>query len=267
MTIRFQIYNKSFYSMAVGTYYDPNNDNVPFVIVLPSAYKPREEVQGFNPIAPGQHPMPKEHIINQINNITFMFEKRMGMYQAENKARYKAFLAKQTNGYSIVIDQYIKLENIQGSISLLDLKRKLEGYSDETLLKTSVPIIEQNEREVRNIYNNVERYKLPIETINDNIQFPEFISLTKYGPKLGLSDLYPYIKNSPLPENTLERNRIPGTEDALIVKISNQETIKALSKDEIYRKVLELYDELPKEEKLKDNTTIRNNLLQQLQNE
>jgi polyhydroxyalkanoate synthesis regulator protein len=92
-------------------------------------YTPRKEVMGHNPVAPGQHPMPKEFLEKQIRHMSYLFANEYGMFRPQSKAAAKTFIAKQTISYKLDKEQTMEVRPANGSMSLFELKSHIEQFS------------------------------------------------------------------------------------------------------------------------------------------
>ena len=122
-TIKIQVWTDNYYCKVIGIWRpheeegaipeepDPNSPtkykdetkmNLPKYVVLSSVFEPRSEVLGFNPIAPGQHPIPKDFLEDQTRQISYMFANDIGVFTPPNKQIAAKFIAKETLNYKMI---------------------------------------------------------------------------------------------------------------------------------------------------------------------
>ncbi len=254
--IKIQIWTDLFYCRVIGiwrpeeseSYIPPVPDtrseqqkNVPYLIVLSSVYQGRQEVIGVSPVAPSQHPMPKEFLEDQIRHISYMFANEIAMFRAHNKAITNSFLAKQTVNYTLMKEINMTVAPATGSISLEELKVSIENYSLEEQKKIKVMVSGESSKDAyakedidKFIHN--EKY---IVNNKPKIGLEQYISINKIRPMYQVKD--PYISNSPLPED-LTDSFAPGTENAAITKTILAATQNVILNNNIEKETLQTFD-------------------------
>lgn len=248
-----------YYCRVIGIWYpDTLKDNeAPFVIVTSSMFEPRSEVMGHNPIAPGQHPMPKEFMTQQVRHMSYLFANEFGIFQAPSKPLFKTFIAKQTIGYSMVKEFKMNVTPASGSISLEDLRNSIDQYTIEEQKKIQVMTIGEHPKDA-----NAKHIDQFIHTDkNDNIQ--QYISITKLVPVYNVDDVY--INNSQLPQDPAAQSFAPGTDEHPLVKNMLADVATAIEADTLNRELLGVIDSsatpLNKEEVLSASLANKNKLL------
>jgi len=217
----------------------PYFNDSPFIIVLSSIFKPRTEVMGNNPVAPGQHPMPKDFMEQQVRHMSYLFANEFGIFQPETKAITKSFLAKQTFSYKMVKEFNMNVTPATGAMSLKDLKNSIEQYSIEDQEKIQVLTVGENpiDADAKGIENFIHT------DTNDGTR--QYISVTK------LANVYPidnpYIVKSILPEDPSIASLPPGTQDAELSQAFVNEAEAAKQIDTTNREALEVFDNLSAE--------------------
>jgi len=220
--------------------------NLPRYIVLSAVYEPRREVIGNNPVAPGQHPIPKEFLDDQTRQISYMFANDMGIFTPPTKAAAKTFLAKQTNGYKLKKEIEREVRPASGSMTAKDLRDSLNQYTDEEL--ENMPVMIAGEHPKDSEKRGMEAFQYTDKSQKDlENPIPQYITVNKITPVYEIED--PYINNSPLTPDIVEKALPPGTEDAPAAQESIDNKTAVLEEDNMNRDALEVYDEMmePKE--------------------
>lgn len=215
--------------------------NLPRYIVLSSVYEPRIEVLGNNPIAPGQHPIPKEFLDDQTRQISYMFANDMGIFTPPSKQIAATFLAKQTNGYKMKKEIKREVRPANGTMTMKDLRDSLGKYSDEELEAMPVMILGENPKDADKrglsefIYTD--RNGTP-----EQPSIPQYITVTKITPVYELED--PYISNLPITEDHIEKSLPPGTADEPMSAEVTSGAIALAETDAMNREALAVADEM-----------------------
>jgi len=192
-----------------------NKQNLPRYIVLSSVYEPRKEVMGNNPVAPGQHPIPKDFLDDQTRQISYMFANEMGIFTPPSKNHAKTFLANQTLGYKMKKEIKREVSPANGSMNMKELRDSLNQYTDEEL--EAMPVLVAGENKKDNDKRGLAEFlysdkTAPMETEKTEEPSQHYLTLTKILPVYELED--PYINNLPIGEDHIEKSLPPGTEDA-----------------------------------------------------
>jgi hypothetical protein len=220
--------------------------NLPRYIVLSSVYEPRREVMGNNPVAPSQHPIPKEFLDDQTRQISYMFANDMGIFTPPTKQAAASFLAQQTVGYKMKKEIKREVRPATGSMTAKDLRDSLNQYTDTELEGMPVMIMGENPKD--SAKRGMETYQY-IDKSQENLEnpIPQYITVTKITPVYELED--PYLSISPIDSDIIEKSLPPGTEDAPMSQ-EGIESVTALAEEmDMNKSVLEVYDEMvaPKE--------------------
>ena len=238
----------------VNEYSESSKINLPKYIVLSSVYQPRSEVMGNNPVAPGQHPIPKEFIDDQTRQISYMFANEMGIFTPPTKQISQTFLAKQTLGYKMIKEIKREVTPAQGSMTLKDLRDHLGQFTDEELESMPMLVLGENQKDADK--RGLEKYlysdKQSDEVVTDEPIQLQYLTMTKIHPVYELED--PYIKKSPITEDHAEKSLPPGTEEEPMVQEGMEQVEDMVAEDDMNRDALEVYDEMmtPKEEIVTD---------------
>ena len=254
--IKIQVWTDLFYCRVIGIwrpeessdYKAPVPDtrseqekNVPYFVVLSSVYQGRQEVIGANPIAPSQHPMPKEFMENQIRHISHMFANEIGIFQPPNKAIANSFLAKQTVNYSLVKEINMTVSTSTGSMSLEELKLSIDNYSIEEQKKIKIMITGEAPQDAY-AKDDIDKFIHNEKYFVDNkpkIGLEQYISVTKLMPIYQVKD--PYISNASLPSD-INDSLAPGTEDAEMSKTVLGMTQNVILENTIEQETLKTFD-------------------------
>lgn len=217
--IKIQIWTDGFFCKTIGiwrpeeepSYIAPDTDtrssqeiNIPFYLVLSSVFSPRSEVLGNNPIAPSQHPMPRDFLKYQIRHISYMFANDIAIFQPPTKAIAQAWITKQTIGYKLDKEYQVQVSDDTGNMTLKDFKNSLAAFSDTQLEKIKVKTVAENPLDAA--AKNLNDY---IHIADDDI--PQYISITKLLPVFDIQD--PYIPRNILDPDTINNSTIPNTQD------------------------------------------------------
>jgi len=211
-------------------------NDAPFMVVLSSMYKPRNEVHGGNPVAPGQHPIPKDFLEKQIRHISYLFANEFGIFQPETKALAQTFIAKQTISYKKIKELKMNVSPATGSMSLKELRDSIDQYTDEEQHK--IQVITVGEHPLDAAEKDIKKYIHTGKNIGDEI--PRYITITKLTPVYTTND--PYIKKTSLPEVPADQSIAPGTEEVEISKEILNQTEMAIAEDDSNREALKTFD-------------------------
>jgi len=241
-TIKIQVWTDLNYCRVIGIWYpeEPEDaidfNDAPYLLVLSSIFEPRTEVMGNNPIAPGQHPIPKDFLEKQIRHISYLFANDFGTFQPYSKGIAKTFLAKQTVSYKKIKEFDMTVTPASGSISLKAFRDSIDQYTEEEQEAIQVMTIGENPQDAH--AKDIEDF-IHVEK-SDNME--QYISITKLTPVYKVDD--PYIVKTSLPEDPAFSSLPPGTEDAEASQefIENVESKK--TEDTINRETLKTYDTL-----------------------
>lgn len=237
--ITIQIWTDMFYCRTVGIWYPSTlkDNEAPFVIVTSSMFEPREEVMGTSPIAPGQHPMPKEFMEQQVRHMSYLFANEFGIFQAPSKPLFKTFMAKQTTGYSMVKEFKMNVTPATGSITLEDLRNSIDQYSIEEQKRIQVMTVGEHPKDAdaKHIDQFIHSDKY------DGIQ--QYISITKLVPVYNVDDTY--IVNSHLPLDPLSQSFAPNTETHPLVQNELEKVSSVIEIDRLNRELLAIIDASP----------------------
>lgn len=198
--------------------------NLPRYIVLSSVYEPRKEVMGNNPVAPGQHPIPKYFLDDQTRQISYMFANEMGIFTPPSKNHAKTFLANQTMGYKLKKEIKREVSPAQGTMNMKELRDSLNQYTDEELEEMPILVVGENRKDTNKRELTRFLYSDKMNTSSTEEQTQHYLTLTKILPVYELED--PYINNLPIGEDHIEKSLPPGTEEAPM----SQEGIDNVSK-------------------------------------
>jgi|688.fasta_scaffold51886_8 hypothetical protein len=210
--------------------------NLPVLLVVTNMFVGRSEVIGNTPIVSSQHPMPADFLKKQTRNIAHMFENDLGTFKPESKAQAASFLAKMTVGFTKVKEMRVKINPIQGSMSLKELKDSLSTLTDEQLTKIRVPIFAENPLDItdRGLSDN-------LHTIGDSTT-KQFISITKI---LNIYDVEnPYIDTNQLPTREMVDEAYAGMENDPVAQASKKATLDAITKHEYEFELLKTIDKI-----------------------
>jgi len=241
--ITIQVWTDLYYARTIGIWYpdaptDPSIDfnDAPFLIVLSSMYEPRQEVQGFNPVAPGQHPIPKEFLESQIRHMSYLFANEYGIFQPKSKALAKTFIAKQTVSYNMIKEIDMTVSPATGSMSLKDLRDSIDQYTEEEQKKIKVITVGENSKDAD--AKGIDDF---IYTQKQDGQ-RQYISVTKLAPVYEIND--PYIDNAPLPADPAVASLPPGTENNPISQEIIGEVGAARAKNTTNKEALKTFDKM-----------------------
>ena len=215
--------------------------NLPRYIVLSAVYEPRSEVLGNNPVAPGQHPIPKEFLDDQTRQISYMFANDMGIFTPPSKQAAASFIAKQTNGYKMKKEIKREVRPANGTMTMKDLRDSLGKYTDDELEAMPVMILGENPKDADKrglsefIYTD--RNGTP-----EQPSIPQYITVTKITPVYELED--PYISNLPITEDHIEKSLPPGTADEPMSAEVTSGAIALAETDAMNRDALAVADEM-----------------------
>jgi len=232
-------------------YKDETKMNLPRYIVLSSVFEPRSEVMGNNPIAPGQHPIPKDFLEDQTRQISYMFANDMGIFTPPSKQIAGKFIARQTLNFKLIKEIEREVRPASGTMTAKDLRDSLNQFTDEELEKIPVLIVGENPKDaMKKDLSKFQYIDKNQEHLEDPI--PQYLTVTKITPVFELDD--PYISNSPIGEDHIERSLPPGTEDNPMSEEITKGAIELAEEAEMNKDVLETYDEMiaPKEDPVLD---------------
>lgn len=219
----------------------PQEEGAPFLIVTSSAFEPRQEVMGGNPIALGQSPMPKEFLETLVSNMSQLFANETGMFQLKTKALTNSFIAKQTISYNMIKEVPMTVTPVQGAMSLKDLKDYINGFSEEE--QETIQVINNVEKPTQTDGKHIEEFIFGDKTDNQSM----YITVTKLFNIYETAD--PYIKMTTLPEDPAD-GLAPGTEEAPNSMEIIDNTTEIIDADTVEREALETFDDItnPEEE-------------------
>lgn len=257
--ITVQVWTDLYYSRTIGIWYPPaptitepsgpispleqkqeKPNDAPFIIVLSGMYQPRSEVLGNNPVAPGQHPIPKDFLQKQVRAVCTMFANNQGVFQPHSKATAKTFLAKQTISYKKIKEVKIDVSPVQGSITLKELRDSIDQYTEEEQNNMLVMTAGENPEDTKDKHIDKFIYSDKQESTQ------QYITITKLN-----KDFYPvdpYIKKDTVPSNPADALP-PQTENAPASQPIINEMQNNAQTDAMNREALKTSD------KMKDNTT------------
>lgn len=247
--ITIQIWTDLYYTRTIGIWYpeppspielttpdqeQPSFNDAPFLIVLSGTFTPRSEVMGGNPVAPGQHPMPKEFLESQVRHMSYLFANEFGIFQPQDKAHAKTFIAKQTVGYKMVKEMDINVSPATGSMSLKDLRDSIDQYTEQE--QKDIKVITVGEHPKDADAKGIEEF---IHTDKAS-STRQYISVTKLTPVYEIENSY--IEKSPLPVDPAVSSLPPGTADAPLSQDQIALTVDAKQTDNTNRETLETFD-------------------------
>jgi len=243
--ITIQLWTDLYYCRVIGIWYPeapaeednavPFND-APFLLVLSSMFEPREEVQGGNPVAPGQHPIPKDFLEKQIRHMSYLFANEFGIFQPKSKAAAKAFIAKNTISYKMIKEIDVTVSPATGSMTLRDLRNFIDQYTEDE--QKEIQVLTVGEHPLDADAKHIEKF-IHADKIESQRQY---ISVTKLTPVYGVENAY--IKNTPLPVDPAFSSLPPGTADAEMSQAVLAETEAAIAEDNTNREALETFDNM-----------------------
>lgn len=236
--INIQVWTDMYYCRIIAFWYPPatleNSDPAPFVLVTSSMFEPREEVMGINPIAPGQHPIPKDFLQQQLRHVSYMFANQFGIFQPPSKQLYATFIAKQTVGYSMIKELEMEVSAAHGSIKLGELKEILETYNLEELENIRVLTVGENP---------LDAHAKDIESaihFSPDLKEERYFSMNIMMPVYEVEDIY--IDNSQMPSDPITQSYPPGTAAAEIVQKELETTTNIILEDRINKEILSIID-------------------------
>lgn len=209
--------------------------NVPVLLVTSSTFQPRNEVMGYNPVAPTQHPMPADFLQQQIRHIAYMFANDFGTFKPSNNSIANSFLAKMTLNYSLVKEFDLNVSPAQGNISLKEFRDSLMAYSDEELKKIKIVTLGEDPQDVLNRGLSSYIYS-PKDASGD-----QFISITKLMPMYPID---PYINNSFITPETIAAGSIPFTESSPLTQLGTQSSFNHFQNNLQEQKILQNLDNI-----------------------
>lgn len=177
--------------------------NIPHLFIIDSMYKGRDEVVGYSPVAPSQHPMPPEYMKRYIRHISYCFANGYGVFVPPNKAAAETFLAKQKVGYTMNKEIKVTVSPVQGSMSLKEFRDSLNGYTEEQLKKIKVRTLGENPEDART--NKLDDYIHTFQTSTTE----QYFTVTKLMNVYDTEDTT--INNTPLSPSTIINGQPPGT--------------------------------------------------------
>jgi len=247
--VQFQVWVNSLYCRVIGFWY-PEDGSPPHTLVVSSVYRPRQEVSGPTPIAPGQSKIPADFIQQQIRHATYMFANNFGVIEFPSKQVVESYITHQTLNYQLKKEYVVVVETTNGTTTLYDLRNSLNAFTDEELKEIEIPIRLENPKDVT--IKDYDKYTY-LEKEGTDLQY---LTITKVRPIL---EVDPYINNSQLDEDPTVR----FTEEELEANpqlMIDAETV--LEEDTLNREILKLYDETITENP--ESVPTREELLQQM---
>lgn len=234
--ITIQIWNDQYFCRVIGIWYPVGlkDNDAPFCIVLSSMFNPRVEVMGTNPVAPDQHPMPKEFLEAQTRHMAYLFANEFGIFQAPSKPLFKAFIAKQTIGYSMIKEFKMDVSPASGSITLAELRNSIDQYTEEEQKKINVLTVGEHPKDA-----DAKQIDSFIHTDKFDAM-RQYISITKLTPVYEVKD--PYIVNTSVPLDPATLSFSPGTEEHPLVKAELEKVATIIEADNINRSILGVID-------------------------
>jgi hypothetical protein len=215
--------------------------NLPHYIVLSSVYEPRSEVMGHNPVAPGQHPIPTEFLEDQTRHISYMFANDVGVFKPPTKNHAGSFMARQTMGYKLKKEIKREVRPASGSMNMKQLRDSLNQFSDSELEGMPVMVMGEHPKDIEK--RKLDSFLYTAKSDNpEEISIPQYITVTKSIPVYELED--PYINNSPITADHIEKSLPPETEDFPASKELIDGAMAAAETDQLNRESLAMADEL-----------------------
>ena len=238
-----------------SSYTAPENDtrpeserNLPYLLVLNSIYKGREEVVGINPVVPSQHPMPINFLKQQIRHISYIFSNGYGIFQPPTKMHTELFLSKMRLGYTKIKEIDVTVSPSQGSMSLKDFKDSLENFTEDELKNIKVMTSGEHPEDAHS--KKLDNF---IHTVGDSPPIQQYITVNKLINVYDIQD--PYIDNSPLPaEEDINDSYAPGTENECVSIEQIELTKNAIANNEAELELLKTIDKLSAEEQMEADT-------------
>lgn len=221
-------------------YIDETRMNLPRYIVLSSVFEPRQETMGHNPVAPSQHPIPKDFLDDQTRQISYMFANDMGIFTPPTKAAAATFMAQQTVGYKKKKEIKRTVRPASGTMTLKELRQAIDQYTPEEQEK--IPVMIMGEHPNDTAKKNIDDFIHNPKSTGNGETIPQYISVTKITPVYVLED--PYINNSPLDSDQIQKSLPPGTEDAPMSVEATAGTIAAVEENQTNKEVLQTFDEM-----------------------
>lgn len=249
--VRIQVWSDIYYAKFIGIW-RPEEDlpvdlndtrpsqeqNIPYVFVLSTMYKGREEIIGNNPIAPSQHPMPPQVLKKNIRHMCYIFANEIGIFQPPSKAHASMWLDKQTVGFQKFKEFDVVIKPAHGSMTLKDLRDHLNGYDEEWLRKHHAMITAEHPEDAAE--RDLGKYVYtPLEPIDEPQQF---ITVTKLIKVYEIEN--PYLNNFPITTIMAAESLPPGTEDAPLSKQEAAKTNDAIANNDVELALLKKHDEM-----------------------
>lgn len=250
--ITIQIWTDLYYTRTIGIWYpdapeveapafneEPSTikfNDAPYLIVLSGTFTPRQEVQGFNPIAPGQHPIPKDFLESQIRHMSYLFANEFGIFQPKSKAHAKTFIAKQTVSYKMDKEIELTVSPATGSMSLKDLRDSIDQYTEEEQREIKVITVGEHPKDAdaKGIENFIHTQKQDGQR--------QYISVTKLTPVYEIENSY--IDKTSLPADPAFASLPPGTDEAPLSQDIISGVAEARAEDASNREALETFDRM-----------------------
>ncbi len=249
--VRIQVWTDIYYAKFVGIWRpeedlpldqdDPRpsqEQNIPYLFVLSTMYKGRQEVIGNSPIAPSQHPMHPDILKKNIRDMCYLFANEIGIFKPPTKAHSSMWLEKQTVGYQKIKEFDVVIRPAYGSMTLKALRDHLSGYDEEWLEQHYAMI--QAEHPDDAAERDLDEYiYTPLEPADEPDQY---ISITKLIKVYEVTN--PYLNNFPVTPEMAAESLPPGSEDHPLSKEETAKTNDAIATNDAELALLKKHDEM-----------------------
>jgi len=269
--VRVQIWTDIYYAKFIGIWRpeeesppdlnDPRpsqEQNIPYLFVLTTMYKPRDEVIGHSPIAPSQHPMHPSILKKNMRCMAYIFANEYGIFKPPTKAHATVWLAKQTVGYEKVKEYDMIVRPAAGAMTLKDLRDHLNRYDDKWLSEHFAMITAEHPDDSHSRFTtHFDEYAYDpniteIDTENgapggeeilpEEDPILQYLTITKVMPIYNIAD--PYINKFSVTPDTVDESLPPGTGNAPLSQGETGKSENAIATNDAELALLKKHDEM-----------------------